>query len=163
MMITRGAQISQKSRCHLKILGDNRMTRTKLHTNDPQISGATVSNWVGCKACSPGFVHPWQLHSIPYQNTTHNAAPYCPDYMIMQLILVFKDKNVYQGTEGTACQVGWVPEALHQTAVDAAVVIDDSNWPLFRSHIPLWAKSWARGWGHINIPELLRCIILHFC
>ena len=83
--------------------------------------------------------------------------------MITKDIFVFKDKDVYQGTKGTACEVGRVPEALHQTAVDATVVVDDSHRPLFWSHISCWAMSWARGWGSINIPEPLRCIILHFC
>jgi len=36
----RGAQIFQKSRCQLKILGASKGTRSKLHTVDPQILGA---------------------------------------------------------------------------------------------------------------------------
>jgi len=43
---------------------------------------------------------------MPYQNIPHSAALYSPDYIMMQAIFVFKDKNVYQGTEGTTCQVG---------------------------------------------------------
>lgn len=75
--------------------------------------------------------------------------------MIMQDIFLFKDKDVHQGTEGAARKVGRVPEALHQTAVDAAIVVNDSHRPLLWSHIPCWAKPWDRGWGSINIPEPL--------
>jgi hypothetical protein len=38
----RGAQIFQKSRNHLKILGSRKVTCSKLQTKDPQTLGATV-------------------------------------------------------------------------------------------------------------------------
>jgi len=41
-----GAQILQKSRSHLKILGTRRVTCSKSHTEDPQTLGATVQNLV---------------------------------------------------------------------------------------------------------------------
>jgi hypothetical protein len=41
-----GAQILQKSRSHLKILGARRVTCSKSHTADPQMLGATVQNLV---------------------------------------------------------------------------------------------------------------------
>jgi hypothetical protein len=44
--ISRGKQISQKSRIRLKILGARRVTKSKLHTEDPQILVATVQNLV---------------------------------------------------------------------------------------------------------------------
>jgi Leu/Phe-tRNA-protein transferase len=43
---TRVAQIFQKSRNHLKILGARRVTRNKFHTEVPQILGATTQNLV---------------------------------------------------------------------------------------------------------------------
>jgi hypothetical protein len=43
---TRNDQIFQKCRSHLKILGASRMTRSKFHTEDPQILGVTVENLV---------------------------------------------------------------------------------------------------------------------
>jgi len=41
-----GAQILQKSRSHLKILGARRVICSKSHTVDPQTLGATVQNLV---------------------------------------------------------------------------------------------------------------------
>jgi hypothetical protein len=56
----RGAQISQQSRSHLKILGARRVTETKFHTEDPQILGVTVQTVVATATWRLGFVvHPW--------------------------------------------------------------------------------------------------------
>ena len=43
---TRGAQISQKTSSHLKILGVRRVTWSMFHTEDPQILGTTKQNLV---------------------------------------------------------------------------------------------------------------------
>jgi hypothetical protein len=52
-----GAQISQKSRSHLKTLGARRV-HMKYHTEDPQILNAAVQNLVAQATWRPGFVHP---------------------------------------------------------------------------------------------------------
>jgi hypothetical protein len=52
----RGAQIFQKSRSQLKILGIRRITSSKFHTEDPQILGATAQNVVATTTRSPGFM-----------------------------------------------------------------------------------------------------------
>jgi hypothetical protein len=46
-----GPQIFQRSKHYLKILGTERMTRSKFHFEDPQILGAILQNlvtWVVC-------------------------------------------------------------------------------------------------------------------
>jgi hypothetical protein len=55
MVYDRGAQIFQKSRSHLKILGARRVTWSKFRTEDPQILGATVQNLVARDFCTPGL------------------------------------------------------------------------------------------------------------
>jgi len=46
MLYSRGEQIFQKSRNHVKILGAQRVTLSKFHTEDPQILGIIVQNLV---------------------------------------------------------------------------------------------------------------------
>ena len=48
-----GAQISRKFRSHLKILGATEVTRSKFHTQDPHILGATVQNVIDRVLCTP--------------------------------------------------------------------------------------------------------------
>jgi hypothetical protein len=57
LFYVRGAQISQKSRSHLKILGVGNITCSKFHTVDTQILGATVQNSVASVIWYPGLVH----------------------------------------------------------------------------------------------------------
>ena len=52
------AQIFQKSRSDLKILGARRVTCSRLHTEGPQISGDTMQNLVAQTTWRPAFVHP---------------------------------------------------------------------------------------------------------
>jgi len=54
---TKGAQIFQKSRSHLKILGARRVIWSKFHTEDPQILGVIVEKVVARATWYPGFVH----------------------------------------------------------------------------------------------------------
>ena len=56
---SRDAEVFQKSRSHFKILGARWVTQDTLHTEDPQISGATVQNLVARATRHLGFVHPW--------------------------------------------------------------------------------------------------------
>jgi len=53
-MLAKDAQIFQKSKNHLKILGTRQVTRSSFQAEDTQTSGATVKNVVG----RPKFVHP---------------------------------------------------------------------------------------------------------
>ena len=53
-----GLRDFQKSNSHLKILGVRRVKRSKFHTEDPQILGATVQNVVGGDELAPGSFHP---------------------------------------------------------------------------------------------------------
>jgi hypothetical protein len=46
-----GPQIFQRSRHYLKILGTERVTRSKFHSEDPQILGATLQNLVTWDLC----------------------------------------------------------------------------------------------------------------
>ena len=55
----RGAQIIQRSRQHLKILGTRRVKCFKCHAEDPFMFGFTVQNPVAMATLRPGFVHPW--------------------------------------------------------------------------------------------------------
>jgi hypothetical protein len=52
-------KLFKKSRSNLKILGAIRVTRSKSHTEDPQILGTTVPNIVSTAIWRPGFVCPW--------------------------------------------------------------------------------------------------------
>jgi hypothetical protein len=54
---SRDAKTSQKSRSHLKILGATRVTRSKFHIEEPQISGATGQNLLATATWRPGFEH----------------------------------------------------------------------------------------------------------
>jgi hypothetical protein len=47
----KGPQIFQRYRHYLKILGTERLTRSKFHSEDPQILGATVQNLVTWDLC----------------------------------------------------------------------------------------------------------------
>jgi hypothetical protein len=55
---TKGAKIFQKLGNLLKIHGNRRVTSSRLHSENPQISGATVKTLVDTETCRPGFVHP---------------------------------------------------------------------------------------------------------
>jgi hypothetical protein len=55
----RGAQIIQRSRQNLKILGARRVKCCKCHAEDPFMFGVTVQNSVAMAALHPGFAHPW--------------------------------------------------------------------------------------------------------
>jgi hypothetical protein len=44
MFVNRGEKISQKSRGHVKILGARKVTCSKFHIEDPQITGASRHN-----------------------------------------------------------------------------------------------------------------------
>ena len=61
-----GAQIFHKSRSHLRILGTGRVTRSKFHTDDPQILGATVQNPVARSNWHLGFLHPLRLSYLKF-------------------------------------------------------------------------------------------------
>jgi hypothetical protein len=54
---TRDAQLFQKSKRHLKILGARRMTHSKFNNKDPQLLGATVQNSVAMATSFPRCVH----------------------------------------------------------------------------------------------------------
>jgi hypothetical protein len=105
MIITKGTQISQKHRSHLKIQGARRVTQSSFHTEDLQILVAAIHNLVAHWAWHTRFCEPL-THSMTELNSTHEVALYSPSYIIMQVISVFKDKNVYQDTESTPCKVG---------------------------------------------------------
>jgi len=55
----RVAQILQKSRRHIKILGSRKFTGSTLHTENPHTLGAIVRDVVVWGTWSLGFVHPW--------------------------------------------------------------------------------------------------------
>lgn len=58
VLCIRGVQIFQRSRCYLlKILGTRQVAWGKLHTEDSQISGATVQNAVAWATRRPGFAY----------------------------------------------------------------------------------------------------------
>jgi hypothetical protein len=54
----RSAQIFQKSRSYLKILGARRVTWSKFHSEEPQILGAMVQNLVAWATWHQGFMYP---------------------------------------------------------------------------------------------------------
>jgi hypothetical protein len=60
--INRGAQIFQKPRSHLKILGARTATRSKVSTEDPQTLGAEVQNLVTRDGLSPCICTPLVCH-----------------------------------------------------------------------------------------------------
>jgi hypothetical protein len=64
---TRGAQISQKSRSHLKILDAGRVT-WKFSTKDRQILGATVQSTVSTATWHPEVVHPCIMQFITWHS-----------------------------------------------------------------------------------------------
>jgi hypothetical protein len=53
-----GAKIFQKSRSRLKNESARSVTRSVLHTDDPQILGVAVHNLVAIATWPPGGVHP---------------------------------------------------------------------------------------------------------
>jgi hypothetical protein len=55
----RVAQILQKCRRHIKILGSRKFTGSTLHTENPHTLGAIVRGVVVWGTWSLGFVHPW--------------------------------------------------------------------------------------------------------
>jgi hypothetical protein len=55
---SRGAQIFKKYGSHLKILGARRVTRCQFNTEDIQISGITIQNFVAMVSWHLGFVRP---------------------------------------------------------------------------------------------------------
>jgi hypothetical protein len=52
-----GAQIFEKSRSHLKILGVRRVTWCTFHTQDPQILDTTIQNFFATATWLPGYVN----------------------------------------------------------------------------------------------------------
>ena len=64
----RGGKIFQKSRSHLEMLRLRRVTCSKVHTEDPQILGATVHNVVATANWRPAFAHSWPYILIPAWN-----------------------------------------------------------------------------------------------
>jgi hypothetical protein len=57
----RGAEILQKSRSYLEILGAWRVIRSKFNTKDPQTLGATIKNLVATQIWCREFVHPCSI------------------------------------------------------------------------------------------------------
>jgi hypothetical protein len=71
VMYTRGTQISQQTKSHLKILGAKRVIWNKFHTEVPQMLGAILQNLVATMIRHPGFVHPWfMLYTEPSLGTS---------------------------------------------------------------------------------------------
>jgi hypothetical protein len=66
-IFTSGAQIFQKPRSCLKVLGARRVMLSKFHTEDLQILGATLQNSVTMVTWRLGFVH-------PHINISYNVA-----------------------------------------------------------------------------------------
>jgi hypothetical protein len=58
---TSGAQIFQKSRIHLKILGTRTTTQSKLHTEHPQTLGAAIQNLV----TGASYILSTHKHQVP--------------------------------------------------------------------------------------------------
>ena len=54
----RGTHVFQKSRSHLKILGDRRVTRSKVRTVDTKVFVATVQNLVATATCARNVCTP---------------------------------------------------------------------------------------------------------
>jgi len=52
------AEIFQKSRSHLQILGARRATKSKFYAGGPQMLGATVRDLLASAKWRLGFVHP---------------------------------------------------------------------------------------------------------
>jgi hypothetical protein len=68
----RSSQIIQKSGCKLKNFGRRkRVTRTKFHTEESQISGAAVRDLVARATWRPGFVYPWSTYLCFYAHRIH--------------------------------------------------------------------------------------------
>jgi len=66
MRFSRVAQILQKCTNLLHILGSKRVTRSKIHTEDPLILGATVKNQVSRATLRTGLSHSWcKVHYCP--------------------------------------------------------------------------------------------------
>jgi hypothetical protein len=64
-LYTRGAQIFQKSRSHFKITVVKMVTRSKPHTDDPLILGATVHNVAARNLC-PTALHLLSISCMPH-------------------------------------------------------------------------------------------------
>jgi hypothetical protein len=62
----KSAQITQRSKSHLKIVGARRVTLSKFHSKDPPILGATIQNWDAKATWHPALVHPWRNLSYMY-------------------------------------------------------------------------------------------------
>jgi hypothetical protein len=58
ILSSRGAQIFQKSRSHLKILGARRVMWSKFHNENPETLCATAENLCVTASWPPGVVHP---------------------------------------------------------------------------------------------------------
>jgi hypothetical protein len=66
----------QKSCSHLKILGAQRVIRSKFHTEGPQILGATVHNVASTTNWRPRFVRPWRTE-ISFADEAVNRLQWC--------------------------------------------------------------------------------------
>jgi len=66
MSLIKIAQIFQKYRSHLKVLGTRRVTCSKFRTEDTQILGDTVKKLVARATWKLGFGHPclWLLYDF---------------------------------------------------------------------------------------------------
>jgi hypothetical protein len=71
---TRDVQTFQTSRSHLKNLGARRVTKSKVHTEHPQISGATVKNLAARTTWSREFVHPCSTHEFETPTISKQSA-----------------------------------------------------------------------------------------
>ena len=60
-----GAQLIQKLRSSLKLLGVRWVTWSKFHTEDPRTLGTTIQNLVTMTTLTTGFVHPWYICPLP--------------------------------------------------------------------------------------------------
>jgi len=65
MFYARDTEILRNSNILLKILSSRRVTRSQMHTEDPNIQGATVYNVVAMVTGRQGFLQPYfSLHSF---------------------------------------------------------------------------------------------------
>ena len=98
---SRPAQIVQKCRNHIDIVGVRRVTQSKSHTKYLQLSGTTIQNLVTIVTWHPGFVHPGYVLIKYLLQSPHlcsvdiillywhlNCLPvYCPVSLIFTLLL----------------------------------------------------------------------------
>jgi hypothetical protein len=59
MVMSRGIQTFHTSRSHLKFQAAGKVTQTRFHAENPQLSGTTVQKLVTVATWRPGFAQPW--------------------------------------------------------------------------------------------------------